>query len=197
VVKSSAFILTLHRQGIPKSPQLYLQPLRATIPHRNIMSDMMGPMAHPEQVQMEKPLNTRTIISLGHIWVLARARKSPNLLPKLRRKARRTPSQALLLVEGTHGCQVLAPSFHPTPTLPLHRQLLHHHPLQKELKPPNSRIQTRSAQRLPLVLKILETQMTRQVHHHKLLQSPVILLSCKVRFGGCRLVVEQLQEKLR
>lgn len=153
---------------------------------------MMRPMAQSEPAQMENPLNTRTIIFLGHIWVVVLALTHRNLLPKPRRKARKTPSQALLLVEETHGCQVLAPSSHPTPTLPLRRQYLSHPPLQEELRLSNLRIQLRSAQRLPLVFRTPENRMIHQMHHHKLLQSPIILLSCKVLFGGCRLEVEQL-----
>ena len=153
---------------------------------------MMGPMAHSEQIQMETYLNTRIIISLGHIWVVLQARTDRNLPPQPRRKARKSPSKALFLVEETLGCQVLVPSSHPTPTLPLRPQSLRHHPLQEELNLSNLKMQLRSAQPLSLVFRILENRMTHQMHHHKLLQSPVMLLFCKARFGGCRLVVEQL-----
>lgn len=149
-------------------------------------------MARSEQTQMETSHETRTIISLGHIWVVAQARTDPNLLPQPARKARKTPSKALFLVEETHGCQISVPNSHPTPTPPLRRQSLRHPTLQEELKLSNLRIQLHSAHQLPLLFRSPENRTTHQMYHHKLLQSPVILLSCKVRFGGCRLVVEQL-----
>lgn len=142
-------------------------------------------------------LNTLTIISLGHMWVVVQARTDRDLLPKPRRKARKTPSKALFLVEETHGCQVSVLSSHPTPTLPLRHRSLRHPLLQEQLRLSSLRIQLHSAQPLPLVSRSLKNRSTHQMHHHKLLQNPVMLLSCKARFGGCRLVVEQLKEKLQ